>query len=491
LGASANLSAKNPEPRGLDARPSTGYHPFNGVGGMLNFVLAHALTHDLNPMEGTMFEGLQDRLQEAFKRLRSEGKVSQEVLDGALRQIRIALLEADVNIRVVKSFITRIRERAAGQDVIASLTPAQQVIKIVRDELITLLGEDGQEIRLEGSPSVTMLCGLQGSGKTTTAGKLARRLREQGRQPLLVACDLQRAAAVEQLVQVGQQVGVPVLVPEPGDDVLDVARRVRGYAKERGHDAVIVDSAGRLHIDEALMDEIRQVAALVEPVETLFVADAMTGQDAVKSAKEFAGVLSLTGVILTKLDGDSRGGAALSIRTVAGVPIRFIGTGEKLEELDLFHPDRMASRILGMGDVLSLIEKAEQGLDAAETERLAQRIVSQEFSLEDLRDQLRQIRKLGPLSQILELMPKVGPLKGLNSSMVDEGQMTRVEAIINSMTPKERRKPVILNAKRKKRVAKGSGTRVQDVNRVLKQYQAMRKMMKGAQGKWLRRSMGM
>jgi len=438
-----------------------------------------------------MFEGLQDRLQEAFKRLRSEGKVSQEVLDGALRQIRLALLEADVNIRVVKSFIARIRERAAGQEVLASLTPAQQVIKIVRDELIVLLGEEGQEIRLEGSPSVTMLCGLQGSGKTTTAGKLARRLRQQGRQPLLVACDLQRAAAVEQLVQVGQQVGVPVLVPEPGDDVLAVARRVRRYAKERGHDAVIVDSAGRLHVDQALMDEIRRVASVVEPVETLFVADAMTGQDAVKSVQEFARALSLTGVILTKLDGDSRGGAALSIRTVAGVPIRFVGTGEKLEELDLFHPDRMASRILGMGDVLSLIEKAEQGLDAAETERLAQRIVRQQFTLEDLRDQLRQIRKLGPLSQILELMPKMGPLKGLNSSMVDEGQMTRVEAIINSMTPKERRKPVILNAKRKKRVAKGSGTRVQDVNRVLKQYQAMRKMMKGAQGKWLRRSMGM
>lgn len=438
-----------------------------------------------------MFEGLQDRLQGAFKRLRSEGKVSQEVLDGALREIRIAMLEADVNIRVVRPFINRIRERAAGQEVIKSLTPAQQVVKIVRDELVSLLGEEGQELRVDGSPAVTMLCGLQGSGKTTTAGKLARRLREQGRQPLLVACDLQRAAAVEQLVQVGEQVGVPVLTPEPGDDVVAVARRVRRYAKERGHDTVIVDSAGRLHIDEALMEEIRQVSKFVEPVETLFVADAMTGQDAVKSAQEFARALTLTGVILTKLDGDSRGGAALSVRTVAEVPIRFIGTGEKLEELDLFHPDRMASRILGMGDVLSLIEKAEQGLDAEETERLAKRIVSQDFTLEDLRDQLRQIKKLGPLSQVLELMPKVGPLKGLNSAMVDEKQMTRVEAIINSMTPKERQKPVILNAKRKKRVAKGSGTRVQDVNRVLKQYQAMRKMMKGTQGKWLRRSMGM
>ena len=438
-----------------------------------------------------MFEGLQDRLQDAFRRLRSEGKVSKEVLDGALRQIRIALLEADVNIRVVKSFINRIRIRAEGREVLDSLTPAQQVIKIVKDELVSLLGEDGQELRIEGSPSVTMLCGLQGSGKTTTAGKLARRLKENGRQPLLVACDLQRAAAVEQLIQVGEQVGVPVLTPEEGDDVLAVARRVRRHAKERGHDTVIVDSAGRLHVDEALMEEIREVAALVEPVETLFVADSMTGQDAVKSVGEFSSVLPLTGVILTKMDGDSRGGAALSLRTVAKVPIRFIGTGEKLDELDLFYPERMASRILGMGDVLSLIEKAEKGLDAEETERLAKRIVRQEFTLEDLRDQLRQIRKMGPLSQIMELMPKMGPLKGLNSSMVDEKQLKVVEAVINSMTPLERRKPVILNAKRKRRVAKGSGTRVQDVNRVLKQYQAMRKMMKGAQGKWLKRSMGM
>lgn len=437
-----------------------------------------------------MFDGLQNRLQEVFRRLRGEARVTPEVLDAALREIRLALLEADVNIRVVKPFVARVRERAEGAEVMESLTPAQQVIKVVRDELNALLGETGDELRIEGTPSVTMLCGLQGSGKTTTAGKLARRLREQGRQPLLVACDLQRAAAVEQLVQVGALVGVPVLAPRTGEDVLGVAKRALREGKDRGHDVLILDSAGRLHIDDALMDELKRVAEIVQPTETLFVADAMTGQDAVRSAQEFARAMPLTGVILTKLDGDSRGGAALSIRTVAEVPIRYVGTGEKLEDLDLFHPDRMTSRILGMGDVLSLIEKAEQKIDAAETERLAKRIVSQEFTLEDLRDQLRQIRKLGPIGQLLELLPKAGPLKGFNASMVDESQFKRIEAIINSMTPQERRKPAILNAKRKRRVAGGSGTKVQDINRLLKQYQAMRKMMKGAKGKWLRRAMG-
>lgn len=437
-----------------------------------------------------MFDGLQDRLQNVFRHLKGEAKVSREVLDSALRQIRLALLEADVNFRVVKSFVARVRERAEGAEVLQSLTPAQQVIKIVRDELTALLGEDGEELSTEGSPTVIMLCGLQGSGKTTTAGKLARRLRERGHQPLLVAADLQRAAAVEQLVQVAAQVGAPVLTPEAGEDVLAVARRTLGAARDRGHDTVIVDSAGRLHVDDSLMDELRQVAEILKPVETLFVADSMTGQDAVKSAQEFARQMPLTGVILTKLDGDTRGGAALSIRTVAEVPIRFVGTGEKLEDLDLFHPERMTSRILGMGDVLSLIEKAERDLDAEETERLAKRIVSKDFTLEDLRDQLRQIRRLGPLTQILELMPKVGPLKGLDAAGVDDKQFKRIEAMINSMTPLERRKPALLNAKRKKRVARGSGTRVQDINRLLKQYKMMRKMMKGAQGKWLRRSMG-
>lgn len=437
-----------------------------------------------------MFDGLQNKLQDVFSRLRGEGKVSKEVLDAALRQIRLALLEADVNIRVVKSFIAKIRESAEGEKVLQSLTPAQQVIKIVRDELIQLLGEDSEELRLSGSPAVIMLCGLQGSGKTTTAGKLARRLREKGKQPLLVAADLQRAAAVDQLVQVGEQVRVPVLVPEEGESVLGIAKRSLRIAKSRGHDCLVLDSAGRLHVDEELMAELRKVSEITKPVETLFVADAMTGQDAVRSAQAFAEQMELTGIVLTKLDGDTRGGAALSVRTVTGVPIRYLGTGEKLEDIDLFHPERMASRILGMGDVLSLIEKAEQGLDADETERLAKRFVSNEFSLEDLRDQMRQIRRMGPMSQILELMPKVGPFKNLDASQVDEKEFKRVEAIINSMTPTERRKPGILNAKRKKRVASGSGTRVQDINKLLRQYQKMRKMMKGVQGKWLRRAMG-
>ena len=438
-----------------------------------------------------MFDGLQNRLQDIFRRLKGEGTVSREVLDAALRQIRLALLEADVNFRVVKSFVARISERAEGSKVLESLTPAQQVIKIVRDELTALLGEDASELQLKGRPAVTMLCGLQGSGKTTTAGKLARRLRKQGRQPLLVAGDLQRAAAVEQLVQVGSQAGVAVLEPNLGEDVRALARRSLDHARARGHDTLILDSAGRLHVDDELMAELKEVAEIVQPLETLFVADAMTGQDAVKSAAEFTRAMPLTGVILTKLDGDARGGAALSIRTVADVPIRYVGTGEKLEDLDLFHPDRLVSRILGMGDVLSLIEKAEEGLDAAETERLAKRIVSQDFTLEDLRDQLRQMRRMGPLSELLKLMPKMGPFKGLDASNVDDRQLTRIEAIINSMTPLERAKPGLLNAKRKRRVARGSGTRVQDVNRLLKQYRTMRKMMKGASGKFLRRSMGL
>jgi len=437
-----------------------------------------------------MFDGLQNKLQEVFRQLKGEGTITPETLQAALRQIRLALLEADVHFRVVKPFIERVRERASGSEVLESLSPAQQVVKIVRDELVLLLGEEGEELKLNGRPAVIMLCGLQGSGKTTTAGKLAKRLKKRGRHPLLVAGDLQRAAAVEQLKQVGKGVEVPVLEPEPGEKVADLGTRALSVARQRGHDVVIMDTAGRLHVDEALMEEIRQLAARIEPDETLFVADSMTGQDAVKSAEQFSQSLALTGVILTKLDGDSRGGAALSIRTVARVPIRFVGTGEKADDLDLFHPERMASRMIGMGDVLSLIEKAERGMDQAETERLAKRIVSQEFSLEDLRDQLRQLRKLGPLASILEMLPKVGPLKGLDSSQVDEGGLRRVEAIINSMTVLERQRPDVLNGSRKKRIAMGSGTTVAEINRLVKQYREMKKMMKGVQGKWLRKAMG-
>jgi signal recognition particle subunit SRP54 len=437
-----------------------------------------------------MFDGLQDKLQKVLRKLKGEGRISPEVLETAVREIRLALLEADVNVLVVKSFIERIKEKAGAEEVLASLTPAQQVVKIVRDELIELLGDQGQELLVKGSPSVTMLCGLQGSGKTTTAGKLALRMKKRGRQPLLVACDLQRAAAVEQLVQVGALVAVPVVTPQTGEDVLAVAKRAVRFAKDRGHDLLIIDSAGRLHIDAKLMDELKRLHEQMMPTETLFVADAMTGQDAVKSAEEFGKALKLTGAILTKTDGDARGGAALSIRAVTQVPLRYLGTGEKVEDFELFHPDRMTSRILGMGDVLSLIEKAEQGLDADETKRLTEKLVKQQFTLEDLRDQLRQMRKLGPLQQLVDLMPRMGPFKGMGNVKVDDKELTKVEAMINSMTPQERRHPQVLNGRRKLRIAAGSGTKVQDINRLLKQYQMMQKVMKGAQGKFLKRAMG-
>ncbi len=438
-----------------------------------------------------MFDGLQNKLQEVFRNLRGEGRISEEVLAGALRQIRLALLEADVHIRVVKPFVERIRERALGAEVMESLSPAQQVVKIVRDELALLLGDEGKELQLTGRPSIVLLCGLQGSGKTTTAGKLAKRLVGKGRHPILVAGDLQRAAAVEQLQQVGKIAGVPVVAPEPGEDVFQLAERAIRVAKDRGNDVVIIDTAGRLHIDQALMAEIGQLAARFPPDEALFVADSMTGQDAVKSAEQFAAVVPLTGAILTKLDGDSRGGAALSIRTVAKVPIRMVGTGEKADDLELFHPERMASRMIGMGDVLSLIERAEKGIDVEEAKRLAERAVSAEFSLEDLRDQLRQMRKLGPLASVLEMLPKMGPLRDLDASKIDEGGLVRIEAMINSMTPQERRRPDVINGSRKLRIAKGSGTSVQEINRLLKQHKMMKKMMKGVQGKFMRRAMGM
>ncbi len=441
-----------------------------------------------------MFERLQDRLQGVFRRLRGEGRVSQEVLNAALREIRLALLEADVHYKVVKDFVERIREEAAGQKVVESLTPAQQVVKIVHAEMVDLLGGTASPLQASGSPAVVLLCGLQGSGKTTIAGKLARRFRSQGRNPALVAADFQRAAAVEQLRQVGAAVDAPVLAPETDDasglDVVAFAGDSIRRARELGRDVVIVDSAGRLHVDAGLMDELRRLAAAVAPSELLFVADAMTGQDAVRSAEAFSEALDLTGVVLTKLDGDTRGGAALSVRAVTKIPIRLAGVGEKPEDLEDFHPDRMASRILGMGDVLSLIEKAEQGLDGADTRRLAERLARNEFTLEDLRDQLRQMRKMGPLSQLLGALPKTGPLRGLDPASIDESQLRRVEVIIDSMTPAERRKPLALNASRKRRIARGSGTRVQDVNQVIKQYRAMRKMMKSVRGGWLKKAMG-
>ena len=439
-----------------------------------------------------MFEGLQEKFQEVFRRLKGEGRITQEHLSAALKELRLALLEGDVHFRVVKDFLGRVEQKALGEKVLDSLSPAQQVIGIVRDELVaTLGGEDAQELRVTGAPAVILMCGLQGSGKTTTAGKLGRRLAGRGRYPLLVAADLQRAAAVEQLAQVGARVELPVLRPEPGEGVVELGRRSLKVARERGRDVVLIDTAGRLHVDQALMAEIRALADAVAPDEILYVADAMTGQDAVKSAQEFAAVLPLTGVVLTKLDGDTRGGAALSIREVAKVPIRFAAVGEKPEDLELFSPARMASRILGMGDVLALIEKAQETVDAKEAQRLAERLSRQEFTLEDLRDQLRQVRKLGPLKNLVDMMPKMGPLKGMPKvGDADEKRLTRIEAIINSMTPAERRNPGLLQASRKKRIAKGSGTSVQEINQLIKQYLGMKKMLKGVKGSWLKRAFG-
>ncbi len=439
-----------------------------------------------------MFEGLQEKFQDVFRRLKGEGRISEEHLAAALKKIRLALLEADVHFRVVKELLARVEAQAVGAKVLESLSPAQQVIKIVRDELtVTLGGEDARELRVDGAPAVILLCGLQGSGKTTTSGKLARRLLGRGRYPLLVAADLQRAAAVEQLAQVASRVEVPVLRPEAGETVVDVGRRALRHARERGRDVVLIDTAGRLHVDQALMEEIRDLAQAVGPDEILYVADAMTGQDAVRSAQEFATVLPLTGVLLTKLDGDARGGAALSVRAVAQVPIRYVGVGEKPEDLELFSPARMASRILGMGDVLTLIERAQETVDAKEAERLAERLSRNEFTLEDLRDQMRQIRKMGPLKGMLEMLPKMGPLRGLQQvGEADERRMGRMAAILDSMTGAERRNPGLLNASRKRRIARGSGTSVQEINQLMKQYLGMKKLMKGVKSGWLQRAFG-
>jgi signal recognition particle subunit SRP54 len=439
-----------------------------------------------------MFEGLQDKFQDVFRRLKGEGRITEEHLSAALKQIRLALLEADVHFRVVKEFLARVEGKALGEKVLESLSPAQQVIKIVRDELAaTLGGEDARELRMDGTPAVVLMCGLQGSGKTTTCGKLAKRLASRGRYPLLVAADLQRAAAVEQLVQVGARVDIPVLRPEPGESVLALAKRSLREAREHGRDVVILDTAGRLHIDQELMAEIAGVAESVAPDEILYVADSMTGQDAVRSAQEFARVLPLTGVLLTKLDGDARGGAALSVRAVTQVPIRYVGVGEKPEDLELFSPDRMASRILGMGDVLALIERAQETVDAKEAQRLAERLSRNEFTLEDLRDQLRQVKKLGSLKSVLGMLPKMGPLKGLSDvGEADEKRLAHTEAIINAMTLEERRTPGLLNASRKRRVARGSGTSVQEINQLIKQYLQMKRMMKGVKSGWMKRAFG-
>ncbi len=428
-----------------------------------------------------MFEGLSERMQGVFKELRGEGHLTDYHLEQALRQIRLSLLEADVALPVVKRFTEKVKERAVGSKVTQQLSPAQEVTRIVRDELMALLGGETADVVLTGKPAVIALVGLQGSGKTTSAAKLALHLKTRGRYPLVVAADLARPAAVAQLVTLGRQIGVPVFEPGGQTDPVEVARRGVREARQTGRDTVIVDTAGRLHVDEELMREVQAVAAAVEPQEILFVADAMTGQDAVRSAAGFAEALNLTGIILTKTDGDARGGAALTVVTTTGKPIKFVGVGEKPEDFEPFHPDRMASRILGLGDVLTLIEKVEASVDADAARKLAAKTAAGEFTLEDLRDQLASMKKMGPIGGLLDLLPRGGAFKALKQpESVDEKALGRVTAMIDSMTVEERRYPQVLNGSRKKRIAGGSGTSVAEINRLLKQYQQMRRMMRTA-----------
>ena len=422
------------------------------------------------------FEGLSDKLSAAFKRLRSKGKLSEADVKEAMREVRLALLEADVNYKVAKDFTAAVTQRAIGSQVMESLTPAQMVIKIVNEELTGLMG--GQTARLASAnhpPCIIMMCGLQGSGKTTHSGKLAKMLKSQGHRPLLVACDVYRPAAITQLQVVGERAGVPVFEMGTADPVT-IAGKAAAHARDHGNDYVILDTAGRLHIDEQLMNELKNIKAAVSPQEILLVVDAMTGQDAVNVASAFNDALGIDGVMLTKLDGDTRGGAALSVRAVTGKPIKFVGTGEKLEDLEIFHPERMASRILGMGDVMSLIEKAEQQVSRKEAEELARKMQQDKFDLNDMLDQLRQIQKMGDIKSMLSMLPGVG--KQLKDVEIDERQFDRVEAIILSMTPAERGKPDIINPSRKRRIAAGSGVKVEEVNRLLKQYDSMRQLMK-------------
>src|SRR4051812_28624980 len=429
-----------------------------------------------------MFESLSTRIQDVFQSLRGEVRLTPEHVETALREIRLALLEADVNFKVVKAFIDRVRDQAMDQAVLKSLSPGQQVIKIVRDEMLALFGDAEGGLRKDaGTPRVVLLLGLQGSGKTTTSGKLAKWLSKQGRHPLMGSTDVRRPAAIQQLAIVGQKADVKVFEPETMDPVARASGAL-AEARAKGFDTVIVDTAGRLHIDDDLMDELQAIKSAVQPSDLLYVADAMTGQDAIKSAGEFNRRVGVTGVVLTKLDGDARGGAALSVVSVVGVPIAFVGSGEQLTDLELFHPDRIVSRMLGMGDVLSLIEKAEQAIDQDEAADLEEKLRKNAFTLDDFRKQLKTIRKMGPLESILGMIPGLGNLKQLADNKPDEKQMGRVEAIICSMTAEERRNDKIINGSRRKRIAKGSGTTVEEVNRLLKQFVQMQKMLKSLGG---------
>jgi len=430
-----------------------------------------------------MFDQLTQKLQKVFKNLRGEGRLTAEHIEEALKEIRMALLEADVNFKVVKQFVESVKAKALGQDVLSSLTPGQQVIKVVHDELLEMLGGESATLNFPAKrPNVFLIVGLQGSGKTTSTGKLARWLNRNGHRAYLLSVDIYRPAAREQLAILGKDLGVPVYPGVGAEDPVKLCRAALREAENSGCDVLLVDTAGRLHIDEELMQELRQVKQAVNPAEILFVADAMTGQDAVKSAQEFHTQLGLTGIILTKMDGDARGGAALSIKSVTGQPVKFVGIGEKADALELFHPDRLVSRILGMGDVLSLIEKAQDAIDEEQAVELEKKLREDSFTLEDFRDQLRQMRKLGPLEQILGMLPQVGPFKDLNKVKVDEKELLHIEAIINSMTPKEREHHQIINGSRRKRIARGSGTSVQKVNQLLRQYVQARKMMKRMSG---------
>jgi signal recognition particle subunit SRP54 len=425
-----------------------------------------------------MFETLAARLQAITSRLRGKAKITDADLEAALREIRLALLEADVNFRVVRDFVARVRERALGSEVLTGLNAGQQIVKIVHDELVAILGGEARALRLGERPSVILLVGLQGSGKTTTAAKLAVRLRKEGRRSLLVAADVYRPAAVDQLVQLGDQVGAEVHTRPAGTPAVEVARSGLDAARQQGAEVVLVDSAGRLHVDEPMMDELVRITGAMTPSEILLVVDAMTGQEAVRVAEAFAARLPVSGLILTKMDGDARGGAALSIRHATGVPILFIGTGERSDGLEPFHPDRLAQRILGMGDILSFVERVQENVDREEAERVAQRMVEARFTLDDFRSQLAQIKKMGPIGQLLQLIPGAGQMAGAAQDAVDSGELKKIEAIIDSMTPEERRRPEIIKASRRRRIALGSGTTPADVNRLLKQFAEMQRVMK-------------
>jgi signal recognition particle subunit SRP54 len=426
-----------------------------------------------------MFENLSDKLDAVFKKLKGHGKLTESNIEDGLREVRMALLEADVHFRVVKQFIADIKARALGQEVLTSLTPGQQIVKIVNEQLTELMGARHETLDLKGArPVAVMLVGLQGSGKTTTAGKLAVHLRKEGHTPYLVPADVYRPAAIDQLTKLGGQLSVPVYASQADMDPVDICLEARVAAQVAGCDVLLLDTAGRLHIDEALMAELARIKDAVKPSDILLVADAMTGQDAVNIAQSFDEALDIGGIVLTKMDGDARGGAALSIKAVTGKPIKFVGTGEKLTQLEAFHPDRMASTILGMGDVLTLIEKAQAVVDEKKAVELEKKLRKSQFTLEDFRDQLVQVRKMGSLSDLLQMIPGMGKMKQMKHLEVDDHELVRIEAIINSMTRKERQNHAIINGSRRKRIAKGSGTRVQDVNSLLKNYTQVMKMMK-------------